>query len=370
MTHPVLIRPACLDRVNGDLIVAMLLSQIVYWSLPGKNGHTKLRIVRDGVYWIAKTRAEWMAETGLTLDRYKRAITVLQARSLVEVRVMRFQGIAQTHVRLVHPVATYQSEGNPPSTVVEKPPTGWRVSPQPYTETTAESTQRVRIRTGCASTTISTKTHERIGRSEERRSEEQEEHRENRSEEKRRAPRPLPVRFLHGPCSGAHQSLVPSRRRSMTAREILNRRRDITTGSLGPWWLSRCALHLTKQGYQRALTGQQMGQLKQLKAYIGEDTKAVMAFAIEHWWKFASRAGASAGTSFPADPHIGFLLKHHAVAVNLLRESQGDTLHSVEPLVGAPGATVQSIATGMENDPVHVVTSQELTELLEGLTSP
>lgn len=365
MTHPVLIRPACLDRVNGDIIVAMLLSQIVYWSLPGKNGQSKLRIVRDGVYWIAKTRTEWMDETGLTLERYKRAIALLKSRSLVEVRVMRFRGIAQTHVRLLHPVATYHQgapEADPPTTVVDNPPTGWCVSPRPITETTAESTQSVRVRTKMCQYDDDGR---KPPRGEGRRSE----------EEHYSRPQPLRVKNSYDVCQASGQSKFlrgsqmkerKTRRPAMKAHEILASHQQGTTGSLGAWWLSRCALH--QKGYQQALTGQQMGQLKQLRAYLGDDAKPLITFVVENWWKFASRAAASAGTSFPADPHIGFLLKHHAVAVNLLSLSHGATLLPVEPVVGK--TVVQSIATGVENEPVHTLTSQELTELLEGLQSP
>ena len=102
----------------------------------------------------------------------------------------------------------------------------------------------------------------------------------------------------------------------MKAADILKAHQAPTTGSLGAYWKSRCAL--VEKGYQKPLTGKEAGQLKLLSNYLGDQTRPVIAYAVEHWWKFASRAGAAAGTSFPADPNIGFLLKHHAVAVNLL----------------------------------------------------
>jgi hypothetical protein len=96
----IVIRPEYLE-IGGDISVAALLSQIVYWSEPDHTGRTKLRVQRDGVYWIAKARDEWMHETGLTMEQYKRAVSVLKRRGLIEVRVMRFNGLAIGHTRLI-----------------------------------------------------------------------------------------------------------------------------------------------------------------------------------------------------------------------------------------------------------------------------
>jgi len=41
-----------------DLVAGLLLSQIVYWYLPSKEGRSKLRVFKDGYYWIAKTRTK------------------------------------------------------------------------------------------------------------------------------------------------------------------------------------------------------------------------------------------------------------------------------------------------------------------------
>lgn len=148
----------------------------------------------------------------------------------------------------------------------------------------------------------------------------------------------------------------------MKAEDVLKTKQASTSGNLGAYWKSRCAL--VQQGYQKPLTSKQQGQLKQLYKYLGDQTKPVIAYAVEHWWKFASHAGYAAGTNFPADPEIGFLLKHHAVAVNLLTP---EVTTPPPPLEATP---VQSVATGTEKEAVYVPSSQELTELLGGLKSP
>lgn len=77
--------------------------------------------------------------------------------------------------------------------------------------------------------------------------------------------------------------------------------------------------HTAKPGvYQKPLTGKEAGQLKQLEAYLGTKTQQVIMHALEHWSKFASKAGCGAGGSWPTLPHIGFLLKHHAGVMNMM----------------------------------------------------
>jgi hypothetical protein len=59
-----------------------------------------------------------------------------------------------------------------------------------------------------------------------------------------------------------------------------------------------------------------LGQLGKLKKYLGDKTPQVIEWALTNWANFASKASAEASTeSWPPKPHIGFLLKHHAVAV-------------------------------------------------------
>lgn len=341
MTHAVLLHPECV-ALGGDVVVGTLLSQMVYWSLPGK----PQMIMRHGVHWIAKTRAEWMAETGLTLNQYRRAMVVLKTRQLIEVRVMRRSGIAQSHVRLLQPLALYcRLSGNHP--------TGW-----------VETTQPKRLYKYPHRSTFSTATEERSRDSDLANgianqdspvrgpSTEGEEHREQEegsTEQERKEVR--------------EEDNTTRRGWMMKAEDVLKAHAAASTGSLGAYWKSRCAL--VSQDYQHPLTAKQLAQLKQLSKYLGDRTKPVIAYAVEHWWKFASRAGASAGCSFPADPHIGFLLKHHAVAVNLLYPAE--VPEAPPPM---EGGLVQLVAPKVEDHPVHTVSSQELTELLDGLKSP
>ena len=97
------------------------------------------------------------------------------------------------------------------------------------------------------------------------------------------------------------------------------------TAALAALWSRRCSICGT---YQRPLTRKEWGQLKQLERYLGAQTHAVMEYALSDWQRFGARAAADAGTSFPGNPHIGFLLRHHAVAVQLMQQARSTAARS------------------------------------------
>jgi hypothetical protein len=81
-------------------------------------------------------------------------------------------------------------------------------------------------------------------------------------------------------------------------------------------WQSRMKMSLG--GGQKPLTPREFGQLKLLRIRLGDVTSEVVDWAMNNWGPFATKATADAGTgSWPAHPHIGFLLAHHAVALEL-----------------------------------------------------
>lgn len=68
---------------TGSTTAAILLYRIFYWQPHGKPDE-------DGRRWIAKDRATWMEETGLTAQQYRTAREILVRRLLVDVRQGRF----------------------------------------------------------------------------------------------------------------------------------------------------------------------------------------------------------------------------------------------------------------------------------------
>jgi hypothetical protein len=85
----------------GDLVAGIMLSQIVYWHLPSRDGRTRLRVKRDGHLWLAKGRADWWAECRVSPKQADRALALLAEQGLVEVRLFRFAGAPTKHVRIV-----------------------------------------------------------------------------------------------------------------------------------------------------------------------------------------------------------------------------------------------------------------------------
>jgi hypothetical protein len=85
----------------GDLVAGIVLSQIVYWHLPSRDGRTRLRVKRDGHLWLAKGRADWWGECRVSPKQADRALALLAERGLVEVRLFRFAGAPTKHVRIV-----------------------------------------------------------------------------------------------------------------------------------------------------------------------------------------------------------------------------------------------------------------------------
>lgn len=156
--------------LTKSLPVATLLSQIVYWHSPSKKTGKdhKMTVVREGAFWIAKTREEWCEETGLSLDQYKLALTKLKAMGLVKTKIMKFHCLTQTHLQMDMEALSTLIKGTDgpkrPIPLVAKTPSQWGVSHHPsggfhttpiVTEITSETTAVI---TFCAATSADAET--------------------------------------------------------------------------------------------------------------------------------------------------------------------------------------------------------------------
>jgi hypothetical protein len=86
--------------IAGDLIAGLLLSQIIYWYLPGEKGETKLRVLKQGYYWIAKERNDWWDEIRITPKQFDRASNILTRKGIIVKDHFRFNGLRTVHIRL------------------------------------------------------------------------------------------------------------------------------------------------------------------------------------------------------------------------------------------------------------------------------
>jgi len=93
----------CYIDVAQDLEAGVLLSQIIYWHLPDKEGEQKLTVQRDGHWWLAKAREDWWSECRLTPKQFDRAIRHLESKELVCTKVYKWQGQNTKHLRVNWP---------------------------------------------------------------------------------------------------------------------------------------------------------------------------------------------------------------------------------------------------------------------------
>ena len=86
--------------VADDVIAGMLLSQIVYWNLPDKQGRTRLRVKKGEHLWLAKRHEDWKDEIRLTARQVRYALDRLKAKNIVTVKLYKFNGAPTTHIRI------------------------------------------------------------------------------------------------------------------------------------------------------------------------------------------------------------------------------------------------------------------------------
>ncbi|MES5942947.1 MULTISPECIES: replication protein [unclassified Bacillus cereus group] len=93
------VRLAYVD-ITEDLIAGILLGQIVYWYIPNEQGKSKLKVKKDGEFWLAKGREDWREEIRITPKQYDRAIKILIEKEFVEVQKFKFNGAPTHHIKL------------------------------------------------------------------------------------------------------------------------------------------------------------------------------------------------------------------------------------------------------------------------------
>jgi hypothetical protein len=97
------VKKSYIDIAGEDLVSGILLSQIVYWNLPAKDGRTKLGVNRDGKLWLAKKRADWWEECRITEKQFLRSCQTLKFLGFIEVKLFKFDGSPTTHIWLNWP---------------------------------------------------------------------------------------------------------------------------------------------------------------------------------------------------------------------------------------------------------------------------
>jgi hypothetical protein len=90
-------KPIYVD-ITGNLIAGLLLSQLIYWFLPNREGKSKLKVQRDDRWWLCKSRTEWYNEIRITARQYDSASDKLVRLGIIERELFMFGGKTKIHL--------------------------------------------------------------------------------------------------------------------------------------------------------------------------------------------------------------------------------------------------------------------------------
>ncbi len=143
--------------ITGDLLAGLMLSEIVYWHLPNKQGDSKLLVNHEGYYWIAVRRYEWWNRIRLSPKQADRALSILVEKQYIIKDVFKFDGDPTLHVRLNfdHFIGQLEHTLNNPisnpflpegkSDIPQRVKTELTFGEIPVTETTTEIDENARV---------------------------------------------------------------------------------------------------------------------------------------------------------------------------------------------------------------------------------
>jgi hypothetical protein len=86
--------------MTGDIKAAMVLDELIFWTLPRENKMSGLRVWKDGVLWLAVGRSEWWDRKRLTERQADTAIKKLLEQNIIIKDVFRFNNSPTMHLRL------------------------------------------------------------------------------------------------------------------------------------------------------------------------------------------------------------------------------------------------------------------------------
>lgn len=84
--------------IAGDLVTGVLLSQIIFWFLPNRANKLKLRVLKQGRYWLCKERKDWWGECRITEHQFDRSIKILCKKGITLKKTFKFGGTPKIHI--------------------------------------------------------------------------------------------------------------------------------------------------------------------------------------------------------------------------------------------------------------------------------
>lgn len=380
--------------LGGDIPAALMLSQLVYWYMPDKNGKTRQR-VRKGIYfWIAKSWQHWKEELGLSRAQSRHCIDKLVGLGLIEKKRYRFDGTPMIHVRfpwvkpgeVLHGIPTaielqkvisaslggLQPNGSNDHPIDSPPP--FESTPmnsplasrsQSITENTSETTTEIVESESKGSASLPIPSPIQIGVEKKTVGEEKKTVGEEKQDSSvtlysaiqqdnpigsetapssgwMKSGKPLPKKLMPKP-GDKHLQEIFSGGNNQPAKAEIPIPTSAMSGVLGSYWKVRLD-ELEPGKYHAPVTKPGYGMLAHLGKYLGDKAGAAIDFVLRNWETFKWQALDNAGEKRhpPKVPNIGFLLQYHATAVNMLLAESESKVKNKAPSVPQPETVQQS----------------------------
>lgn len=274
---------AYVELLDGDILAALMFSQIAYWNgycVPGKS---RLKVFKCGQPWLAKSAPQWREEIGLTEKQARRCVTVLKAYGLIETKQWKFNGSPTTHILLTPNGREAIFTCHHGHSHLSSKASSSALQGKSLTDTTAETV---------AESTADTH----------------------------------PAGDPAGETHTENQTLKTSEEEKKgKLGEVKN-----NVAALITIWNSYLPTFSVE--YQQQLTNKEIGQLKMFRDGVGIDAPEALKYAMDNWAEFAWKAKVDKGlVKFPAYPQAGFLLNHYDTLMTLFLKSKEKTLGVAKP---------------------------------------
>lgn len=286
----------CYIDVTGDIISGLLLSQIVYWFSPDKNGNSKLSVKKNGVVCLAKKVEDWYTECRITQNQFRRAVQVLKNKRFISVKNHIFMGVKVNHIFLNVENLAAELKG-----IMLKTHNALSVNntmhcvktTQSYTKTTQKNTSKI----------LAQAPKEII------RKKEEEKKRRKEGEKKDK------TFFTCGDKIMKVDDVLKSKKLGESNTANPNNVKGLIL-------LYKKRMSQLQEGFVKQPTMKECGQLKMFFEKV-PSAHETLDWILKNWGLFAWEAKSVKGLGcVPTLPDIGFILKFHDVGVNIFNTSK------------------------------------------------
>jgi len=298
----VFVLPSYMRRFKNPT-TAILLSQLNYWYKPDNLGRPKLKVMKNGMFWLAKSAPDFEQECGLSKKQVCTAIKILIDAGIIEVAVFKFNGTPTRHIRVLQ-----AKGGDVLHTSIEVPP---EISIVPLgimesadrnlpkcleelslTEITAETTSE---------TTLA---EPKINTQEQKQNQAKENVTITGCEKKQR--NPLRNDFANDVLTSHHADKGKPEKPN----------KETISGQVYEVWRYEVPRH-TSLKFITPFTGKQCGQAKMLVGKLGNRWEKVLRYTLQDWIGFTQYVQTKAGVKLlPQQQNMDFMLKYAAEAMN------------------------------------------------------